>query len=281
MYPTIFQIGTFHVSTYGVVVALAFFAATWLTARGFRERGLDGEEAWNLLAYAIIGGMVGAKLYYVAINGPEALLSRSGMVWYGGLIGGALAVGWAMSRRGLPLRPALDALAPSLALGHAIGHVACFFSGDSYGVPSDLPWAVAFPLGAPPSTAGNLRTVFGVAVPASIPDETLLRVHPTMLYSTVALLVVASLLWWSRRRTGGAGRLFGMYLILASTERFFVEFLRAKDDRLLWGGLTTAQGVAATLFVVGCVLLIRWRSRGVRGGAIPSQTPTPQPQPTA
>lgn len=260
MYPTLFRIGHFHVATYGLVVALAFMAAAWLAARGFRDRGLRGDEAWSLLGYALIGGFVGAKLYYAALHGPGELLSRAGMVWYGGLIGGGLAVAWAIHRRGLPFRKVADALAPALAVGHGIGHVACFFSGDSYGVPSSLPWAVAFPRGAPPSTAGNLRNAFGVDVPASIPDDVLLRVHPTMLYSAAALLLLAAFLWWYRHRSGAPGRLFGLYLVLAGTERFLVEFLRAKDDRLLWG-MTTAQAVALALVLVGAVVL-----RTMRGG---------------
>lgn len=267
MFPTLLRIGHFHIATYGVVVALAFLAAGALAARGFRERELDGDEAWNLLWYALVGGFVGAKLYYAALHGPDALLSRSGMVWYGGLIGGALAVSWGIRRRGLPFRPTLDVFAPALALGHAIGHIACFFSGDSYGVPSDLPWAVAFPRGAPPSTAGNLRNLFGVDVAASIPDDALLTVHPTMLYSALALLLIAGFLLWYGKRSGPPGRLFGLYLVLAGLERFSIEFLRAKDDRLLWG-MTTAQAIAAVLFVVGCALLWSWR----RGRTRPART---------
>ena len=259
MYPTLLRIGPLHVATYGVVVAVAALAAAALAARSFRDRGLPEEEAWTLLWYGLLGGFVGAKLYYVGLHGPSALLSRSGMVWYGGFIGGGLAVLWAIHRRGLPLRSTADALAPSLALGHGIGHFACFFSGDSYGVPSSLPWAVAFPRGAPPSTAGNLRSAFGVDVPAAIPDDALLRVHPTMLYSAAALLAIAAFLWWRRGRTAPAGRLFSLYLMMGGTERFLVEFLRAKDDRLLWG-MTTAQAVALALILTGIVLFRRWRT---------------------
>lgn len=261
MYPTLIEIGGFHIATYGVVVALAFMVAGWIAARGFAERGIDPDEAWNLLWYALVGGLVGAKLYYVALHGPQALLSRAGMVWYGGLIGGGLAIAWGIRRRALPFRRVLDAVAPGLAVGHAMGHVACFFSGDSYGVPSELPWAVAFPRGASPSTAGNLRDAFGVDVPASIPDGALLTVHPTMLYSTVVLLIVAAFLWWYRSRSGAAGRLFGLYLGLAGAERFLVEFLRAKDDRLLWG-VTTAQIIAIVLLATGLVLLRTWSGKG-------------------
>jgi len=265
MYPELFRIGHFTVSTYGFLVALAALTAGWIAARGFRERKLDAEQAWSLLWYGLIGGFAGAKLYYVALQGDvSALFQRAGFVWYGGLIGGAIAVSLAVWRKRLPLGVTADALAPALAVGHAIGHVGCFFSGDSYGVPSSLPWAVAFAHGAPPSTAGNLRAAFGVNVPADIPDATLLRVHPTMLYSAIALLGVAALLWMRRHRTRVPGTLFGVYLMLTGVERFLVEFLRAKDDRLLWG-FTTAQAVAVFAIVGGIALVTTLYVRGHAG----------------
>jgi phosphatidylglycerol---prolipoprotein diacylglyceryl transferase len=259
MYPTLFNIGHFSVSTYGVIVGLAVAAAGWLAARGFEERGLDPDDAWSLLGWGLIGGLVGAKTYYALLHGPSAILSRSGLVFYGGLIGGGAVVLWAIRRKRLPFLPVLDAMAPAAALGHGIGHIACFFSGDSYGVPSNLPWAVAFRHGAPPSTAGNLRRAFGVDIPAAIPDDALLTVHPTMLYSTLVLLSVAAFLWWYRKRAGAPGRILGLYLMLAGAERFFVEFLRAKDDRLLWG-MTTAQAIALASILGGLAIL--WRLRG-------------------
>lgn len=271
MYPVLFRIGHFSVATYGVFLGLAVAAGGMVLARGFQDRGLSRDDAWALLTYTLAGGILGAKLYYVILQGnPAALLSRSGLVWYGGLLGGAAAVGWAIRRKRLPLGATADALAPATAVGHAIGHIGCFFSGDSYGVPSSLPWAVAFPRGAPPSTAGNLRGVFDLRLPPNFPDDALLRVHPTMLYSAIVLLAVAGFLWWYRRRSGRPGRLFALYLLLAGTERFLVEFLRAKDDRVLWG-LTTAQVVAVLLIVAGGVLLAmltRPRRRTVAGSSI-------------
>lgn len=260
MHPTFLEIGGFTISTYGVIVATAALAGANVFGRGLEARGLDGELAWTLLGYVFVGAFVGAKLYFVALHGdPAALLARGGLVWYGGLLGGLAAGAWGARRHGLPLGRVADGAAPALALGHGIGHVGCFFSGDSYGLPSDLPWAVAFPRGAPPSTAGNLRQIFGVDVPAWIPDDRVLAVHPTMLYSAGALLVVFAVLWALRRTERPAGWLFGLYLLLSGVERFAVELLRAKDDRILWG-LTTAQGIAATAILAGVTLLV------LRGG---------------
>jgi len=256
VYPILLRIGNFSISTYGVLVALAALTAGWVAARGFRERGVDPDEAWRLLGFGLAGGFVGARLYYVMLHGdPSALFARAGFVWYGGLIGGTVAVLFAARTHHLPLGPLPDAFAPALALGHAIGRVGCFFSGDSYGLPSTLPWAVAFARGAPPSTAGALRQQFGVSLPANIPDDQLIAVHPTMLYSALALVAIFALLWSQRRRRMPAGALFGVYLVAAGLERFLVEFLRAKDDRLLWG-FTTAQAIAAVSIIVGVVWLV-------------------------
>jgi phosphatidylglycerol:prolipoprotein diacylglycerol transferase len=264
MYPTLFRIGHFSVSTYGVIVAIAALTAGWIAARAFRERGLDGDHAWSLLVYGLIGGFVGAKLYYVALHGdPAALLARGGFVWYGGLIGGTIAVAYALHRKRLPLGIAADALAPALALGHGIGHIACFFSGDSYGLPSSLPWAIAVPRGAPPSTAGVLRREFGVALPDNIPDSALIAVHPAMLYSAFALIAVFAVLWALRRRREPRGWLFGLYLGLSGIERFLVEFVRATDDRFLWG-FTTAQAIAVAAILSGIALLVLLNSRARR-----------------
>ena len=264
MYPTLFRIGHFSISTYGVLVAIAALSAAWVAARAFRDRGLSGDHAWSLLGYGLIGGFVGAKLYYVLLHGnPAAFLARGGFVWYGGLIGGALAVAYAIRRKRLPLGPTADALAPALALGHGIGHIGCFFSGDSYGLPSNLPWAVAFEYGAPPSTAGALRREFGVVLPENIPDSALIAVHPAMLYSAFALIAIFALLWVLRRRQEPAGWLFGLYLVLTGIERFLVEFVRAKDDRFLWG-FTTAQVIAAAAILAGVLLLVMLRARARR-----------------
>ena len=275
MLPTLFRIGHFSVSTYGVLVATAVLLGGWIAARGFQERGLNADAAWSLIAYGLIGGIVGAKIYYALLHGDaSAMLSRGGLVWYGGLIGGIATAALFVRSKGLPPAITADALAPGLALGHGVGHIGCFFSGDSYGLPSSLPWAVAFPKGAPPSTAGVLRTEFGVDLPAGLPDNALVAVHPTMLYSSLALLAIFALLWKLRRKPFPAGWLFAFYLVLTGVERFLVEFLRAKDDRFLWG-LTTAQAIAIAAILGGVALMLAVRSRGRRAAGVGVVPATP------
>ncbi|NIR45425.1 MAG: prolipoprotein diacylglyceryl transferase [Gammaproteobacteria bacterium] len=271
MHNVLFRFGHLTITTYGVILAIAVLAAGQLFARGMKRTGRSTDDAWSVVTWALVGGIIGAKLYYVILNqDPGALFSRSGFVWYGGLIGGAIAVVWPIRRRGLLALRTLDALAPAAALGHAIGHVGCFFSGDSYGLPSDLPWAVAFPNGMPPSTAGNLRAQFGVDIPAGIPDSALLTVHPTMLYSTIILSILAFGLWWGLKRQGPAGLVFGAYLVLAGIERFFIEFLRAKDDRFL-AGFTTAQAIAVILILIGATLVATRLQRRARSSPATSR----------
>ncbi len=278
MCPVLFRLGHFSVSTYGIFAALAVLAGGWVAARGFRERRMSPDDAWSLAIWGALAGFVGGKLYYVVLRAePSALWSRGGFVWYGGLMLGIAAGALLARRKGLSLGATADAFAPALALGHAIGHIGCFFAGDSYGLPSNLPWAVAFRYGSPPSTAGVLRSEFGVALPAELPDSALIAVHPTMLYSAVALLAIFGILWAVRRKQRPPGWLFGWYLVLAGTERFLVEFVRAKDDRFLWG-FTTAQAIAVIAVLAGAALVVGRRRHRLAASAAIRDPRTPPAQ---
>jgi phosphatidylglycerol---prolipoprotein diacylglyceryl transferase len=259
VYPFIIHLGPLEVTGYGLMLMVAFLMGGWLIARQLRERQLREDYAADIVAAAVIGGIIGAKLWYVALTqDPGALFSRGGLVWYGGFIGGALAVmlnGWRLK---VPLRWTMHLTAPALAAAYALGRVGCFLVNDDYGRPTDLPWGMRFPEGLPPSTAGNLNQLFGVPIPSGIDPSTVLAVHPTQLYEVAVMLIAFAVLWSLRRRRYPIGWLFGLYLVFAGVERFLVEFVRAKDDRFL-GPFTLAQLTSVIIVLLGVALLAAWR----------------------
>jgi phosphatidylglycerol:prolipoprotein diacylglycerol transferase len=262
MIQELFHIGSFSISPFGLMLVCAFLASYFQLRWGLRKLGIGDEEDASALVFAAgLGGIVGAKVYYALLNRDwHVLFDRSGLVWYGGFILGAASVLFVIRRRRLPAWPLFDAAVPALALGYAVGRIGCFLVGDDYGRPSDLPWAVAFPVGLPRTTAGDLRQVFHLDIPSSIPDDTLLRVHPTQLYETAScLLIWAFALWLFRRRAWPAGFVGFTVLAILSLERFLVEFLRAKDDRF-FGDFTMAQFISLVVLVVcGGIAWTRWR----------------------
>jgi phosphatidylglycerol:prolipoprotein diacylglycerol transferase len=263
MIQELFHIGSFSISPFGVMLVLAFLGGFLQLRWGMRKLEIGDEEDASAIIFAAgVGGIVGAKVYYAVLNGDWHLLfDRSGLVWYGGFILGTAAVLFTVRRRRLPPWPLLDAAMPALALGYAIGRIGCFLVGDDYGRPTNLPWGVAFPVGLPPTTAGELRQMFGLSIPESIPDGQLLRVHPTQLYETLTCLAIWGIgVWLFRRRRQPEGRTALIILGLLAIERFLVEILRAKDDRF-FAGFTLAQMISVAVFVLVTTLLL-WRSRG-------------------
>ncbi|MFQ5513318.1 MAG: prolipoprotein diacylglyceryl transferase [Myxococcota bacterium] len=257
MYPELFRIGDFSVSTFGVMMAIAFLVGGELAARSFERAGERREIAWQLVTWCAIGGILGAKLWYVVeqaarnsgVPWTEFLLSRSGLTWYGGFAGGTIAGLLGGRHYGVRLSRLVDLAAPTLAAGQAIGRIGCLLVGDDYGRPSDLPWAISFPNGLPP-TIDEAGHVFSV--------------HPTMVYET--LWLGAATLWLWRRR-GRSPFLFGEYLFLAGTGRLWIELLRTNPPAL--GPLTNAQLVASLCLAIGLAEWLRRRVQrpGVSPGA--------------
>lgn len=260
IYPLVFHLGKFEVTGYGIMMMVAFLMGGWLVTLELRRRGFREDYSAEMIAAAVIGGIIGAKLWYVALyHDIGSLLSRGGLVWYGGFIGGALAVllnGW---RLRVPMRWTMQLGAPALAAAYALGRVGCFLVNDDYGRPTDLPWAMKFPKGLPPSTAANLQQQFGVSIPPGVSPDTVLAVHPTQLYEVAIMLLAFWALWKLRGRAYGTGWLFGLYLVFAGMERFLVEFVRAKDDRLL-GPFTLAQVTSVALVILGATLIAKFKN---------------------
>jgi len=237
MYPTIFRIGAFDVTSFGVMVAIGALVGLWVFGRELARSGLPASGTDAAMA-GVFGGLLGAKLLWVAEHlGDEPfrdlLFSRGGMSWFGGFAGGVLTALIVMRRMRLPIVPALAASTPALAIGHAIGRIGCFLVGDDYGRPSDLPWAVAFPKGLPP-----------VDVP----------VHPTQLYEMFALFIVAWLLIRWRRRGVPDAIVIGRYLVLVGAIRFAIEFVRV-NERIV-GPFTLAHLVSGALVIAGAAILL-------------------------
>lgn len=256
MYPTLLKFGSFEITTFGLMMFLAFIIGGWVLARQFRRHGLDEELASSIVVAAALGGIVGAKVYYaILFRDWHLLFDRAGLVWYGGLIGGLLACSWLLWRRRIDFLTVADASAPALAIGYALGRIGCFLVGDDYGRPTDAWFGVAFPKGAPPTTASSLRD-FGVAVDPSIPGYQVLKVHPTQLYESSAALVMFLILMSLNRRPHPRGRAFGLFLVMLGIERFLVEIVRAKDDRF-FGGFTVAQLISVLIAIAGVVLIAR------------------------
>jgi len=279
-YPlNILKIGSFEITGFGVVMMLAFLTGAWIADREVRRLGFAPDYVHDILLGAVLGGVIGAKLWFVALHGPESLFERAGLVWYGGFVGGTIGVilnGW---RRGVPVRWTAHIMAPVLAAAYAVGRVGCYVVGDDYGKPTDAWFGVAFPQGIPRTVAGVMQREFpGVTIPAGTDPSAVLAVHPTQLYEITIMLVAFAVLWSWRTRPRGTGWLFGAYLMMAGAERFVVEFFRAKDDRLL-GTMTIAQATSVGLIITGAVLIALWSKGGPisAGSWLERKGATPRP----
>jgi phosphatidylglycerol:prolipoprotein diacylglycerol transferase len=238
LYPVLFSIGDFEITSFGVLVGLAAIVGVLVFEREAKHSGLPDATSSAAIG-GVIGGLVGAKLLWsieFAGTGPflSLLFSRGGLSWFGGLIGGVGTGLLILLRHRISILRTLAAASPALALGHAIGRIGCFLVGDDYGRPSTLPWAVAFPEGRPPTS---------------------MPVHPTQLYETILLLPLAWLLIRWRRRGVPDAVVLGRYFVFAGLIRFGIEFIRV-NLRIL-GPLTLAQLIALLLIAVGLVLMAR------------------------
>jgi phosphatidylglycerol:prolipoprotein diacylglycerol transferase len=225
------EIGGLSLTSYGLSKALAALVAWWMIARELGRRQLETSPALALTLAGVLGGFAGAKLYYLAENAGSLTLhdlGGTGFTWYGGLIGGATAVIVVSRLVGLPLGLVAGVIAAPLAIAYGIGQVGCLLAGDgTYGVASDVPWAISFPDGTVP---------------------TLERVHPTNVYEALGGFLVGALLLRLRGRVSD-GALFGLFAVLMGLSRFLVEFVRRHEEVVL--GLTQPQLWSVLLVAVG------------------------------
>lgn len=274
MYPTFFElpswfpfIGGQPITSFGIFMLLAFLTAGYVLRAELRRVGEDPEKAWDFVFMAVVGGIVGAKGYYLLLNFPRLLedpmgmiLSRGGLVWYGGFLLATVLVIREIRKQEMSVPPVADLMAPALALSYAVGRVGCFMVGDDWGLPTDSPLGVRFPQGTPATTVQNIEQMFGVTVDPELIAQygQVVPVHPTQLYEVGLSTLIFFLLWRIRDHGHAKGWLFMLWLSLAGLERFAVEFLRAKDDRF-FGVLTLAQIISLAIVAVGIAGVMKTR----------------------
>ena len=264
MYPILFQFGSFTISSFGVMMVIAFLLGNYLLRIDVVAEGYDAIIADDIIFRAAIGGILGAKFYYLIENIPTGQAANNinglinliagiftlngeriafgiqsfgaGLVFLGGLVGGMAAVSWYIYRKNLNWFKIADLAAPFLVLGHGIGRIGCFLVGDDYGIPTNLPWAIAFPNGLPPTN---------------------IAVHPTQLYEMSAYFIIFFYLRYRKRNQTFSGEIIFEYLFLGGLSRFMVEFIRTNTKYIF--GLSGAQYLSILMMTIGAYQL--WKMR--------------------
>jgi phosphatidylglycerol:prolipoprotein diacylglycerol transferase len=247
LFPKIFSIGSFYLPTYGVLVALGFLAGLWITVKLARNGGLDPEKITNLAVYVALGGLIGAKLLMIAFDWPDiqifslSTLQAAG-VFQGGLILALIVAYFYIRHNKLPVLPVADAFAPGIALGHAIGRLGCFAAGCCWGKECHLPWAVTFK---------NPEAYGLTGVPLDVP------LHPAQLYESATEALLFAFLYWRYGRAHPPGQIIGIYLVVSSIARFFIEFERFHEQALPFGlPLSITQWIAIGVAIAGAAILL-------------------------
>lgn len=260
------MLGPVPITGFGIAMLLAFLIGQIIATSELTRRGqIAGAEAMgDVVVGAVLGGLLGAKIYYMILTG-ESFFSRGGFVFWGGLIGGLVATAVVIRVKRQTFARISDATAIGLAAAYAVGRTGCWAVGDDYGRPWSSPFAVKFPNGNPASTVGNMISQFGITDIKGYQFSDVMSVYPTQLFEVAMGTVMFAILWRLRDHKHAEGWLFGVYCVLAGIERFLVEFFRAKDDRFFGGVLTLAQLIAVS-FAIGGLVWMQMR-RTPRAGA--------------
>lgn len=247
MWPVIFQVGPAALQTYTVALSLAFFAGLGLWIREARRVSISPEKIVNLSLGAFLAGLVGGRLLFLVTQWSRIAegevhiwaLWEGGLVFLGGFLGGTAFLYWAAPRAGISRRIAFDTLAPALAVAHAIGRLGCFANGCCHGNFCPYPWAVTY------------ENPLAAARPLHVP------LHPTQIYESLSLLILAAvLLRWNRRPGAFTQRISSLqiYLIGYGIFRFALEFYRGDSWRGKWFGLSTSQWLSLGMILFAIVL---------------------------
>jgi len=251
VFPRLFQIGSFGVPPYGVLVALGVLVGLWISVRNSEKQGIKTENAWDFGIALVLAGIIGAKILYIILDWRtghaygenlreiftiETL--QAGGVFSGGLLAAFAVSVWFLRKHHMPALATFDAFAPGLAMGHAIGRLGCFAAGCCYGKPTSHFWGVTF---TNPLAKALVGTPLGEAL------------EPTQLFESAVELSIFFILTWMFARKKFDGQILGAYLFLYGMARFFLEFIRGDPGRgsVFGGALTGTQLIAICLVLTG------------------------------
>lgn len=241
MYPKILEIGDVVISSYSVMVLIAYLVGYYLLEKEIVRKGYDAKLADICLIATLVGGLGGAKLLFIFqhaswsefISEPIRYLA-SGYTFLGGFIGSFLMLILVSKIKKVNLWTIGDAICPSVIIAYGIGRIGCFLVGDDYGIPTNLPWALSFPKGSPPTFAS---------------------VHPTQIYDTILMIVLFVFLWKIRKKDFRPGWLASVGFSLLAIERFFVEFIRETSPSFI-EGISQAQLMSLGLLFIFLARLV-------------------------
>lgn len=272
MHPIIVKLfGPIKIHSYGLMLALAFLTAIWLTQRAAKRKEIDPEVVGDVAIWLLVSGVLGARLMFVMLNPslfslrhPLSILKiwEGGLVFYGGVLAALLVGVFILRRKQVDVWHFADVAAPYIAFAHAIGRIGCFLNGCCFGKPSDVPWAVSFPkfvdeTGAIVGSPVYEHQLYFCDPPLITANAARsLPVHPTQLYSALGLTIIGCLLLLLWKRRLFRGQIFWSYVLLYSVFRFCVEIFRGDNPEILWG-LTISQIVGIFLFLIATVILVR------------------------
>ena len=272
MYPVIIDFGIisilgfeFHLAIYsfGLMLVIAFYSCFFFLNYELKLLGYEEKLASDIIFWAALGGILGAKIYYLLENIDRVInsfdpfgmiFSGAGLVFLGGLLGSVISVSWVLKKNEVPWLTFANIIGPLIFLGYAIGRLGCFLVGDDYGIPSTLPWAVSFPKGIPPTTTDVFSNLYPW-IDISSYEPGVITVHPTQLYEAMICFLLFFTMWNYRKFPPIKDLLFFLYLFLAGIERFFIEFLRTNQKYVL-EILSGAQVISLGMIFIGLYFII-------------------------
>ncbi len=267
MYPVIIDFGIinifgfeFHLAIYsfGLMLVVAFYSCYYFLNYDLKLLGYEEKLSSDIIFWAAVGGILGAKIYYLlenidrVVNSYDPLnmiFSGAGLVFLGGLMGSTICVSFILKKNKVPWLTFANIIGPLIFLGYAIGRLGCFLVGDDYGIPSSLPWAISFPNGIPPTTTNTFSDLYPW-VDISAYDPGVITVHPTQLYEAIICFILFLILWKYRKSTKIKDILFFLYLFLAGVERFFIEFIRT-NQKYVFELFSGAQVISIMMIIIG------------------------------